>query len=133
MGRIIEEKSFLFALRIIQLGQLLKEDRHFVLCDQVVRSGTGIGALVEEAHAAQSRKDFINKMAIASKEARETVYWLRLIKHSDVIQFDTEQYLGEAFELRKMLAAIVKTATENLEKEERKARPSQTSNLKPQT
>jgi four helix bundle protein len=72
---VILTKSFNFALRIIKLSNRLRERREFVLSDQLLRAGTGIGAQVEEAQAAQSRKDFLSKMAIASKEARETRYW----------------------------------------------------------
>lgn len=73
----ILELSFSFSLQIIELYKKLQEKKEFVISKQVLRSGTSIGANVEEAIAAQSRKDFISKMAIASKEARETRYWLR--------------------------------------------------------
>jgi len=73
---IINMKAFSFALDAIQLYRILLEKREFVISRQLLRSATSIGANVEEATAAQSRKDFISKMAIASKEARETRYWL---------------------------------------------------------
>lgn len=76
---VIQEKSFQFALQVIQLYRELQNEREYVLSKQLLRSGTSIGANVEEASAAQSRNDFIAKMSIASKEARETCYWLRLL------------------------------------------------------
>jgi len=81
---IAKEKSYDFALEIIKLCSSLKEQKHFEISKQLIRSGTSIGANVEEALAGQSRKDFFAKMAIASKEARETNYWLRLIKDSQI-------------------------------------------------
>ena len=71
---MIQDKSFDFALEIIALYKKLVAEREFVLSKQLLRSGTSIGANVEEATAAQSRKDFLHKMSLASKEARETRY-----------------------------------------------------------
>jgi four helix bundle protein len=78
----IDERTFKFALSIIELYKYLKEHKEYVLSKQLLRSGTSIGANVEEAQAAQSKKDFTSKMSIASKEARETRYWLRLLDQS---------------------------------------------------
>ena len=75
----ILDLSFDFALEIIKLVKYLKSKKEFVLSNQLLRSGTSIGANVSEAQAAQSTKDFISKMSIASKKARETEYWLRLL------------------------------------------------------
>ena len=77
---IIQKKSFQFSLNIISLYKKLKNEREFIISKQLIKSGKSIGANVEEAIAAQSRKDFINKMSIAYKEARETNYWLKLQK-----------------------------------------------------
>ena len=85
---LIEEKSFQFAISIVKLYKELKNQSEFVLSKQLLRSGTSIGANVSEALAAQSSKDFINKMSIASKEARETRYWLRLLQQSDLVKID---------------------------------------------
>ena len=74
---IILTKSFDFSLKIIGLYKLLREKNEFLLSKQLFRSGTSIGANIEEAIAAQSRKDFISKLSIAAKESRETPYWLR--------------------------------------------------------
>ena len=77
---IIQEKAYNFALSIIDLYRKMKLQNEYVLSKQLIRSGTSIGANVQEAEAAQSRKDFISMMSIASKEARETSYWLRLLE-----------------------------------------------------
>lgn len=76
----IYERTFQFVLDIVKLYRYLTGNKEFILSKQLLRSGTSIGANVCEAQAAQSRKDFASKMAIASKEARETLYWLRLLK-----------------------------------------------------
>ena len=111
---IIREKSYKFALSIIELYRVLHENREFVLSQQVLRSGTSIGANVEEATAAQSRKDFISKMSIASKEARETNYWLRLLRDSKLIDAkDLSLLIDESEQLVKLLTSIVKTSQKN--------------------
>lgn len=110
---LIQEKSFDFALQIIELYQKMKNSREYVLSRQVLRCGTSIGANVEESGAAQSRNDFISKMSIASKEARETRYWLRLINRSKLVEIDVTDELTKVEELIRLLTAIVKTAGEN--------------------
>lgn len=82
---LIQKKSYDFALQIIALYRKLCKANEFVLSKQLLRSGTSIGANVEEAQAGQSRADFISKMSIASKEARETNYWLRLLRDSRTV------------------------------------------------
>ncbi len=82
---IIQKKSFSFALEIIQLYGQLQERQEYVISKQLLRSGTSIGANIEEASAGQSKKDFLSKMCIASKEARETRYWLRLLQVSQIV------------------------------------------------
>jgi four helix bundle protein len=107
---IIKEKSYSFALQIIKLCAKLKEDKHFVIAAQLLRAGTSVGANVEEALAGQSRKDFFAKMSIASKEARETNYWLRLLVDSKTIDGkQSQQLIAESEELIKILTSIVKT------------------------
>jgi four helix bundle protein len=78
----------------------------------LLRSGTSIGANVEEASAGQSRKDFLAKMSIASKEARETKYWLRLLQKSKLVDIDVTNELAKIDELIRILTAIVKTTKE---------------------
>ena len=77
---LVRELSYEFAIQIVKLCRLLQEQKEFILSAQLMRSGTSVGANVEEASAGQSRKDFIAKMSIASKEARESNYWLRLLR-----------------------------------------------------
>jgi|ERR1700722_13107247 len=113
MKSIVQEKSFRFSLKIIGVYQRLMVRNEFVLSKQLVRSGTSIGANVEEALAAQSRRDFLSKMSIASKEARETRYWLRLMTASNMGNEDYSELLKDVEELVKMLTAIVKTTGKN--------------------
>jgi four helix bundle protein len=112
---LIQEKCFAFALEIIRLYQQLVAEREFVLSKQLLRSGTSIGANVEEATAAQSRKDFLSKMSIASKESRETQYWLRLLQHSQLTTVDVAPTLENANELVRILTAIVKSTANKIE------------------
>ena len=109
---IVAIKSYIFALRIIKLYKhLTQEQREFVLAKQVLRSGTSIGADVEEALGGQSKADFRHKLAIALKEARETSYWLRLLKDSEFIKIDAFLSLhGECDELVKILKSILLTS-----------------------
>jgi len=92
---IIQEMTFDFSLQLISLYKILVEKKEFVLSRQLLRSGTSIGANVEEATAAQSKRDFISKMAIASKEARETRYWLRLLEQSKLVDIEYSDYLSK--------------------------------------
>ena len=110
---IVLQKSFDFALTIIDLYRKLADKHEYVLSKQILRSGTSIGANVEESQAGISKRDFINKMSIASKEARETRYWLRLLDKSQFITYDYSKYLSDVNELIKMLTAIVKTSQKN--------------------
>jgi len=89
----------------------LREQNEYILSKQIVRSGTSIGANLEEALAGQSRKDFISKMAISSKEARETNYWLRLLRDSQLCEgIDYTNLIDESEEIIKILTSIVKTS-----------------------
>lgn len=108
---IIKIKSFSFAIQIVELSRYLQNDKkEFVLSKQVLRSGTAIGALVREAEHAESKADFLHKMAIALKEANETLYWLDLLQGSEYItgqRFRPVQ--ANSRELLRLLTAIVKT------------------------
>ena len=110
---IIQEKSFQFALDIIILYKKLIKENEYVVSKQLLRSGTSIGANIEEGIAAQSRKDFISKMSIASKEARESRYWLRLLNKSDLTKLDVTEWLNASDELVRILTSIVKTTRDN--------------------
>jgi four helix bundle protein len=107
---LVKDKSYRFALEIIHLAHGLREQREFELARQVLRAGTSIGANVEESLAGVSRRDFVAKMGIASKEARETHYWLRLLRDSKTVTSERiDALIAEAEELLRMLTAIVKT------------------------
>jgi four helix bundle protein len=106
----VREKSYAFALRVVGLARLLRKEKEYEIAGQLLRSGTSIGANVEEAQAAQSRPDFVAKMSIAAKEARETHYWLRLLRDSKMGPSDeVAGMLQDANELIRLLTAIVKT------------------------
>ena len=113
---IIGKKSFDFALKIVDFYKKMYGQKEYVLSKQLLRSGTSIGSNVVEASAAQSRKDFISKMSVASKEARESKYWLQLIQESKIVDVDVSELLNENDQLIKILASIVKTSAENLNK-----------------
>ena len=113
----ILEVTFSFSLSIIELHKMLTDKKDFVISRQLLRSATSIGANAEEANAAQTRKDFITKMAIASKEARETKYWLRLLAASKILEIDYGVYLRTIDDIINIVTKIVKTAQENLETE----------------
>ena len=109
---IIVERSYKFALRIIKLVNSLPKNR---TCDvigrQLLKSGTSIGANIEEAQSGYSKKDFTSKMSIAQKEARESNYWLRLLRDSGQIKEELlVGILSESEELSKMLYSIVKNS-----------------------
>lgn len=108
---ILKTKSYEFAIRIVKLSQfLVTEHREFVLCKQILRSGTAVGALIREAEYGQSKADFRHKMAIALKEASETDYWLNLLKDTNYLTEKLFQSLSsDCIELIKLLTATVKT------------------------
>ncbi|MBI2722843.1 MAG: four helix bundle protein [Bacteroidetes bacterium] len=111
---IIQEKSFKFSLLIIALyRKLYKVDNNPIL-RQLLRSATSIGANVNEGSAGQTKKDFITKMSIASKEARETSYWLKLLNESKWYDVDLKLHLTASNDILKILTKIVKTSQENL-------------------
>ena len=109
---LVQQKSFEFSLRIVRLYQKLLGEKEFILSKQLLRSGTSIGANIEEAIAGQSRRDFVSKMSIACKEARETTYWLKLLQQSDLTSIDVSEELRAAHELVRILTAIIKTSTQ---------------------
>ena len=110
---IIATKTFDFALSVVNLFVQLKKENEFIISKQILRSATSIGANVEEAIAAQSRKDFIHKMSIASKEARETKYWLRLLDKSNLTQIAVDNYLIEIEHIINIITKIIKTTIES--------------------
>ena len=114
MNNTVEEKSFQFAVRVVNLYRHLAENkRDFVLSKQLLRCGTSIGANVAEAQQAQSRADFISKLSIALKEAYEADYWLRLLVATDYLSNqEYSSFISDCRELEKMLIAIIKTSKE---------------------
>ncbi len=110
---IIVDKTFMFSKGIVKLYIGLKDERIYELASQVFNSGTSIGANVEEAQAAQTKKDFIAKMCIAAKEARETRYWLRLIDETDISKIEVKSFLIEVNEIINILTKIIKSSMGN--------------------
>ena len=112
----IQTKSYAFALRIVKLYRYLcDEKKKYVLSKQIVRSGTSIGANGEEAIGGQSNKDFLSKMSIAYKEARETHYWLRLLRDSDILDVKpAESIIEDCEELLKLSGSIIRTTKQKI-------------------
>lgn len=120
MGQSIAlEKSYAFALRIVNLYKYLCESKkEFTLSKQVLRSGTSIGANLEEARAGQSERDFLHKVSISFKECKETHYWLRLLRDSDYIEPSiAESLLADCNELSKLLSSTIITLKKNMNNE----------------
>jgi four helix bundle protein len=113
---VVQKKSFQFSLRIIALYKKLQQEKEFIISKQILRSGTSIGANIEEALAGQSKRDFTAKMSISSKEARETKYWLRLLKESELTNVEVNSLILDIDELIRILTSIVKTSQQNLTK-----------------
>jgi four helix bundle protein len=113
----LKDKSYQFAIRIVKFYKYIVENKkEFVLSKQVLRSGTSIGAMVEEANQAESKADFIHKLSIANKEANETFYWLRLLKDSEIAGSEIEPLLNNCSELVRLLTSIIKSTKRNLSK-----------------
>ena len=111
MENIIEDKSFRFAIRIVNLYKYLcRTKKEFVLSKQLLRAGTSIGANVAESQQAQSRADFISKLSIALKETSETKYWLRLLKATDYLTDEESHSICiDCVELERLLVTILKS------------------------
>ena len=109
---ILKDKSFKFAIRIINLYKFLKkEHKEFVLSQQIIKSGTSVGAIVRESEHAESIKDFIHKLSIGLKEINETEYWLDLLFATGFINDKMYNSLkNDCVELLKLLTASVKTS-----------------------
>jgi four helix bundle protein len=107
----IQLKSFAFAVRCVNVGKILRSERgEFILSEQLVRSGTSIGANVEEALGGQSRKDFAFKLQIAYKEARESDYWIRVLTEASYLSIEESQSLRtDSKELLALFTAILNT------------------------
>lgn len=107
---IVVSKSFSFALNTIKIYKYLSSKNEYILSKQLLRSGTSIGANVREAIDGQSKRDFLSKMNISLKEAKETEYWIELLIESGYLSnMDHLSYLNECKELCKILNSIVKS------------------------
>ena len=115
---VVKQKSFDFALEIIRLYKaLVKENKEYVLSKQLLKSGTAIGALVRESEYAESKADFIHKLAIALKETNECEYWIMLLYHSDYIIIEGYKNIMEKInELLRLLISIIKSTKSNSKK-----------------
>lgn len=109
---IIKAKSFLFAIRIVNLCKYVQvEKKEYVLTKQLLRSGTAVGAMIREAEHSESRKDFVHKLAIAQIEINETIYWLELLKETSYLSEEEFQSIHEnAVGIIRILTAIIKTS-----------------------
>ncbi len=110
---VILQKTFDFALDIIDFCEKLEEQKKYVISNQLLKSGTSIGANVREAQSAESKVDFIHKMKVSEKELEETEYWLLLCKHSKKYPFDDNLEI-KLNEIKKILAKIIVTSKTNL-------------------
>lgn len=108
---VIAKKTYAFALEVVKTYKhLVQEKKEFVLSKQFLRSGTSIGANVNEAICAQSKRDFVHKLSIALKETRETLYWLKLLKDSDYLANEFFKDLNDyCNEISKILSSIILT------------------------
>ncbi|PCJ67694.1 MAG: hypothetical protein COA58_00740 [Bacteroidetes bacterium] len=108
---VVKDKSFAFAVRIVNVYKHLIEKKEFILSKQLLRSGTSVGAMVRESEHAESKADFNHKLAIAQKEINETLYWLELLKETDFINTDQFSSLHkDATEIIKLLTSILKSS-----------------------
>jgi four helix bundle protein len=113
----IRKRSYLFSLRIFKICKYLENDKTArIIASQLLRSGTSVGANVEEASSGQSRKDFMSKMTISLKEAKETNYWLRLVRDSDTVPEEKiADLIDESEQLIKIIAKIIVTCKKSLD------------------
>ena len=112
---LLIDKSIVFAARIVKLHQyLIKNKKETIISKQIVRSGTSIGANINEANYGQSKADFISKMHIALKETAETEYWIKLLFMSEYIDENmSKSLLNDCLEIKRILVASINTAKEN--------------------
>lgn len=115
-GNIIQEKSFAFAIRVINLYKYLtKEKNEFVLSKQLLRSGTSVGANIEEAIGGGSGKDFLYRMRVSYKEIRESIYWLKLLYQTEYISLDEYQsIIRDAESISNILCKILLSTQQKL-------------------
>ena len=112
-GNIILDKSFAFAIAIINYCETLEQNRKFVISHQLLKSGTSIGANINEAQNCESRADFIHKFKIAAKEAEETKYWLLLCQQADNYPFE-EKLLNDLSDILRLTNSIINSAKKSM-------------------
>ncbi len=114
---ILLQKTYDFALNIVKTYQyLVREKKEFVIAKQLLRSGTSVGANAEEAIGGQSEKDFVSKLSIVYKEARETKFWLRLLRDSEILEQDlAEKRLEECEEILRITGKIISTCKKKID------------------
>lgn len=111
---VIKNKSFSFAIRIVNLSKALNKRNEYIMSKQILRSGTSVGANIREAKNAESKADFIHKMGISQKEADETLYWLELLNATEYIS--EEEFLSinkDGIEVLKLIKSIIISAKKN--------------------
>ncbi|ACU61135.1 four helix bundle protein [Chitinophaga pinensis] len=114
---VLQEKSYAFSLRILKLSKHLRNNGEYPLANQIMRSGTSIGANIEEALGGSSYRDFCSKLQIAYKEARETKYWLRLLKDGEILDKKLSySLLADCEEILRLIVSILNTVKQNLQK-----------------
>ncbi len=106
------DRSFAFAIQIVTVSRQLGSRKEFVISKQLLKSGTSVGANIEEAIAASTKRDFAYRMSVACRECRETRYWLRLIQATSMLEDELGSMIDESTELIKILTKIVKTSGE---------------------
>lgn len=119
---IVKEMSYSFSIRIVKLFKYLQEEKkEFVLSKQILKSGTSIGANIEEANSAQSKKDFIAKIQISLKEAKETHYWIRLLRDTSYLEEKlANSLLNDCNSIISVLTSILKTSKKTLRMKDEK-------------
>lgn len=112
----IKDKSFLFAISMVNLYKHLQSDKkEYIMSKQLLRSGTSVGAMVREAQHSESKRDFIHKMAIAQKEINESIYWLELLEATEYISnVQFKDLNSKAVEIIKIITTIIKNTKANL-------------------
>ncbi len=121
-NNILVDKSFQLAIRVVNLYKYLCESKkEFTLSKQLLRSGTSVGANINESQDAQSKNDFISKLSISLKEARETKYWIELLKETEYLtNKEADSILKDLTEIIKLLVSIIKTTKNNLKEKNAK-------------
>ena len=114
----LKEKSFDFAIRIVNLYRfLITEKKEYVMSEQLLKSGTAVGALAREAEHAESKADFIHKLSIAQKECNESLFWLELIERTEYITIEQfNSIFDDAVEIMKLTTSIIITTKKDLKK-----------------